>query len=258
VGAIIGPLLAAVFAARFMHVRSVLWIAVVPAVICVLLLVIGVHEPALPAHAAGTRRPLAWHDARALPRSFWPVVGLGGIFALARFSEAFIVLRAQDAGLTLAAIPLVMVVMNVVYAAAAYPAGVLADRAMPDRLLLSGIIVLIASDLALATAAHAALLFTGAALWGLHLALTQGLFSKLVADAAPAPLRGTAFGVFNLVTGVALLVASIVAGAVWESVGPSLTFGIGAAFAAIAAIGLALRRERPSNRTNDSTGAGQM
>jgi MFS family permease len=184
-------------------------------------------------------------DARRLSGRYWLVVLLGAIFTLARFSEAFLLLRAQDVGLALGYVPLVLMAMNVFYAGLAYPAGAMADGASPRTLLLAGLVLLIASDLVLAAAASPLLAFVGAAVWGAHMAFTQGLLSKLVADIAPAELRGTAFGVFNLVGGGALLLASVIAGAIWSALGPSATFLAGAAFAAVAAVGLLGYRPTP-------------
>ena len=247
VGAVVGPALAVMLLSAFAgDIRTVMWFAVAPACITVVLLLVWVPEPerARPAHA---RAPLTRADARHLPRRYWHVVLLGAVFTLARFSEAFLVLRAQDVGLALRYVPMVMIVMNAVYAAAAYPAGAAADRLSARTLLLMGVTLLVAADVALAWAAAPALVFAGAALWGLHMALTQGLLSKLVADTVPADLLGTGFGVFNLVSGVALLLASVVAGALWSAIGPSATFLAGAAFAAIAAAGLlAARPQHPA------------
>jgi MFS family permease len=183
-------------------------------------------------------------DARRLPLRYWLIVALGAVFTLARFSEAFLILRAQDIGLGIGLVPLIMVVMSVVYAAFAYPAGVVADRLSPRMLLVSGLGALIAADLVLAMAASPSVAFIGAAFWGLHMAFTQGLLSKLVADTAPAELRGTAFGIFNLVSGTGLLLASVIAGALWSAFGASATFVAGAAFAAVAALGLLIYRPR--------------
>jgi MFS family permease len=247
-GALIGPLLAVGFMVWLANdIRAVMWVAVVPAFIAVALLMLYVREPARD-HAQnriGTRLALA--DARRLPLRYWLVVLLGAVFTLARFSEAFLVLRAQDVGLGLAYVPLVMIVMNVLYAAAAYPAGAAADRVRPRALLLIGLAVLIAADVLLALAGSPLLVFAGAALWGLHMAFTQGLLSKLVSDTAPADLRGTGFGIFNLVSGGALLAASVIAGTLWSVVGASATFLAGAVFAAVASIGLVvtMRRRKP-------------
>lgn len=239
VGALIGPLLAVALMVWLANdIRTVLWVAVVPAFIAVSLLVVYVREPK-PADAVdATGAPVTFTSARRLPLRYWLVVMLGAVFTLARFSEAFLVLRAHDVGLGLGFVPLVMIVMNVFYAGAAYPAGAAADRISQRTLLLIGLILLVAADFALALAASPPFVFAGAALWGLHMAFTQGLLSKLVADTAPADLRGTGFGIFNLVSGVALLLASVIAGALWNFLGASATFLAGAFFAAIAATGL--------------------
>jgi MFS family permease len=241
VGALLGPLLAVAFMAWFADdMRAVMWVAAPPAVIAVALLARYVREPARAPAEARRRAPLSLAEARRLPLRFWLVVLLGAVFTLARFSDAFLVLRAQDSGLGLAYVPLVMVVMNLCYAAAAYPAGAAADRLSARALLLLGLLLLIAADGVLALAASPPAVLAGAALWGLHMALTQGLLAKLVADTAPAALRGTAFGLFNLVSGAALLSASVIAGQLWARFGAAATFLAGAAFAAAAAVGLLL------------------
>ncbi|MBI5040938.1 MAG: MFS transporter [Gammaproteobacteria bacterium] len=188
------------------------------------------------------KTPLSFADVRRFPSRFWWVVSLGAVFTLARFSEAFLVLRAQDVGLDLGYVPLVLIVMNVFYAGAAYPAGAAADRIDHRTLLLIGLGLLIFADGVLAFATAPLLVFAGAALWGLHMAFTQGLLAKLVADTAPAELRGTAFGLFNLVSGLALLLASVIAGALWQTLGAPATFIAGAVFATAAAIGVFVRR----------------
>jgi MFS family permease len=239
VGALLGPLLAvALMLLLDDDIRAVMWAAVIPAFICVVLLVRYVREPEHPSKAGVVKAPLALRAAKRLPARYWLIVLTGAVFTLARFSEAFLVLRAQDVGLDIGYVPLVMVVMNVFYAGGAYPAGAAADRMQPRTVLLLGILVLIGSDLVLAAAMSPAMAFAGAALWGAHMALTQGLLSKLVADTAPADLRGSAFGLFNLVSGGALLLASVIAGALWDSVGATATFVAGAAFASLAGAGL--------------------
>jgi MFS family permease len=239
IGAFIGPLLAVAFMIWFANdIKAVMWVAVVPAFIAVALLVIYVREPERKHAESAGGTPLTLADARRLPSRYWLVVLLGGVFTLARFSEAFLVLRAQDVGIALGYVPLVMIAMNVAYAAFAYPAGVAADRISSRVLLLLGLALLIVADLVMALAASPLWVLVGSALWGLHMALTQGLLSKLVADTAPAQLRGTAFGLFNLVSGVALLLASVIAGALWSAFGASATFLAGAAFAAATALGL--------------------
>ena len=239
VGAFAGPLLAMVFMAWLANdIKAVLWVAVVPAFIAVALLIALVREPHQVNPRAGPRLPISRVDARRLPRRYWLIVLLGAVFTLARFSEAFLVLRALDVGFSLRYVPAVMVAMNVVYAAAAYPAGALADRFSRRRLLIAGLAILIAADAVLAAAVAPWPVLIGAALWGLHMALTQGLLSALVAEAAPADLRGTAFGIFNLFSGGALLLASVIAGSLWTAIGPSATFAAGAVFASLAAFGL--------------------
>jgi len=223
-------------------IKAVLWVGVAPAFAAVVLLMIAVQEPERTALDSTPRMPFTFRNALGLGRRYWLIVALGADFTLARFSEAFLVLRAQDVGLAVSFVPVVMVVMNVFYAGFAYPAGSTADRFSRRTLLLGGLVVLIVADMVLATAASIGMVLLGAALWGLHMALTQGLFAKLVADAAPVELRGTAFGVFNLLTGVAVLLASVIAGALWSTLGPSATFLAGAAFAAVAALGLLVYR----------------
>ncbi len=204
----------------------------------VAMLITMVREPAHPGSHGRGHPPWRRSEARRLPRSFWLIVLLGVLFTLARFSEAFLILRAHDLGLALAWVPLVLVVMNVVYAAVAWPAGTASDRFGRRRLLLAGLCALIAADLVFAGADAIGAVFSGAALWGLHLGLTQGLLSTLVADTAPEDLRGTAFGLFNFFAGLAVLGASVIAGALWSKFGAAATFYAGAAFAAATAAGL--------------------
>ncbi len=242
-GAFLGPLLAIglmwLTADSF---STVFWVAVIPAVLSLALIVLAVSEPERPAGLRVVRSPLSLMELRRLGRAYWWVVAVAAVFTLARFSEAFLVLRAQSAGLAVMLVPVVLVVMNVVYAASAYPAGVLSDSGDRASVLILGFTVLIAADLALALAPGIAGVLVGVALWGLHMGLTQGLLAALVADTVPAELRGTAFGVFNLVSGLALLAASIVAGALWDAIGPEATFLAGAAFTAIAVAGLLVWR----------------
>jgi MFS family permease len=241
VGAFGGPLAAMVLMALLANnVRAVFAWAVVPAAIAVLLLVVGVEEPPHARAAAKARAPIQWAEVRGMGAGFWGVVALGVVFTLARFSEAFLVLRAQSVGLPIALAPLIMVVMNLVYAAASAPVGALSDRIGRRALLALGLGVLVAADLVLALVPSIPGALAGAALWGLHMGLTQGLFSALVADAAPARLRGTAFGLFNLASGGALLAASAIAGAVWSRYGPAAAFLTGGGFALVTLVGLAL------------------
>ena len=243
VGAFVGPLLAVAFMIWFANdIKAVLWVAVLPAFIAVLLLIVGVREPESLVHAAARKNPLSLNNAKRLRLRYWLVVALGTVFTLARFSEAFLILRAQDVGLAIGYVPVIMIVMNVVYSIFAYPAGAAADRISARTLLLVGLGVLVVADIVLAIAASPGIALLGSAFWGLHMALTQGLLSKLVADTAPADLRGTAFGIFNLVNGGALLLASVIAGSLWSMFGASATFIAGASFAALAAMGLLLYR----------------
>jgi len=243
IGAFIGPVLAVIFMVLLASdIRAVMWLAVLPAFITVVLLVLYVREPEQAGRAV--KIPFTLANAKRLPLGYWLVVLLGAAFTLARFSEAFLVLRAQNVGLALAYVPVVMIVMNVFYAFFAYPAGVAADRISRRMLLIVGLALLIAADLVLAVAESPLPALAGAALWGLHMAFTQGLLSKLIADNAPAELRGTAFGIFNLVSGSALLFASVIAGVLWRAFGPSATFLAGAGFAALAMLGLLVYQTR--------------
>jgi MFS family permease len=241
VGAFLGPVLALGLMAWFANdIRAALWVAVIPAAMAVILLIVAVREPADAAPAAPARSTFG--GATRLGARYWLLVLLGGMFTLARFSEAFLVLRAQDIGLAIGYVPVVMVAMNLIYAVAAFPAGAAADSMSRRGLLLAGLAVLVGADLMLAAASTPWQVIGGAMLWGLHMALTQGLLSKLVADHAPADLRGTAFGIFNLVSGIALVLTSVLAGLLWERIGPAATFIAGAGFAVCTAAGVLLYR----------------
>lgn len=239
-GAVIGPLLALLLMLLLANdIAAAMWAAVVPAFLCVALLLRYVREPERPPAKAeaGVRAPLRPADIRQLRAGYWWVVIIGAVFTLARFSEAFLILRIEDVGVPLGYVPLALVVMNLFYAGCAYPAGRAADRLDARRLLMLSLLLLVLADLLLA-AGGALPAFAGIALWGLHMAFSQGLLAKLVADSAPPALRGTAFGFFNLLSGVALLAASVIAGGLWSRYGPDATFLVGAAFAALAALGL--------------------
>jgi MFS family permease len=241
VGAFLGPLLAIAFMLLWADdIRLVFWVAVLPALLAVAVLVAGVREPPRPA-GAPRRNPIRRENLRRLPPAYWWVVAIGALFTLARFSEAFLVLRAQQGGLALAWVPLVLIVMNIVYALGAYPMGRLADRASHRGLLAAGLVVLLAADALLALDNRGWPLWGGITLWGLHMAMTQGLLATMVAGAAPAELRGTAFGMFNLASGVALLLASVIAGGLWDRLGAPSTFVAGAIFGALALAALARR-----------------
>jgi MFS family permease len=235
VGAFVGPLAAiGLMILTGDNFTLVFWFAVVPAFLSFAVIVFAVREPDRPAELAPVRSPLSRVEIARLGAAFWVVVALAGTFTLARFSEAFLLLRAQSVGLALALVPTVLVVMNVVYALAAWPAGALSDRIGRYAVLAFGFAVLIAADLALALASNVAMVALGAALWGLHMGLTQGILASLIADTAPADLRGTAFGLYNLVTGIATLAASVIAGLLWDAAGPQITFFAGAIFTALA------------------------
>jgi MFS family permease len=242
VGAFLGPLLAMglmlVWANDF---HAVFWVAVIPAFLCVALLVFGVQEPERPAGAARTN-PIRRENLRRLSGAYWWVVGIGAIFTLARFSEAFLVLRAQQGGLPLAWVPLVLIVMNLIYALGAYPFGKLADTLDHRKLLVWGLLLLIGADVLLAWSDRGLFVWAGVVLWGLHMAMTQGLLATMVADTAPADLRGTAYGMFNLVSGLAMLLASALAGLLWDQWGAPYTFAAGALFSLAALLLLGLKR----------------
>ncbi len=243
VGAIAGPLLAVLAMVAFANdFRAAFWVAVVPAALCIALIVFGVHEPDRSDRPAVVAVSLSLREVGRLDRRFWFVTGVAAALTLARFSEAFLVLRGQSVGMNLASVPWVMVAMSVVYALLAFPAGAWADRGNSGRLISLGLLALVASDLVLAHAAAPSGVLAGAALWGVHMALTQGLLSALVAAVAPADLRGTAFGLFSLASGVALLIASALAGWLWDAAGPRYTFYAGALFTVLAWIGLLMRR----------------
>lgn len=246
VGAFAGPLMAVGLMLLFADdIRLVFWVATIPALLSVLLLAAGVREPDGPAGEM-RRNPITRKNLARLSNGYWAVVAVGAVFTLARFSEAFLVLRAQQAGIALAAVPLTMVVMNVVYALSAYPVGRLSDGIGPRVLLAGGLMLLIAADLILASSTRWPVVLAGVAVWGLHMGMTQGLLAAMVAAAAPPDLRGTAFGFFNLTSGVALLLASGVAGLLWDRFGAEATFGLGALFAASALLLLwPLRRYHP-------------
>jgi len=242
-GPLLGVLLMLLWAGDF---RTVFWYAAIPAVIAVLLLVFGVEEPRAGSIQRRPASPIQWKTLSELGRAYWFVVLAGGVFTLARFSEAFLILRAQQQGLPDTYAPLVMVVMNVVYALVAYPMGRLADRVSHMTLLGTGLVALIVADLVLAQAQGLAAVALGVVFWGLHMGMTQGLLAAMVADTAPAHLRGTAFGFFSLASGVAMLIASILAGLLWDTLGSAVTFYAGAVFSMTALIMLVLGSRRPS------------
>jgi MFS family permease len=247
VGATIGPALAIGLMYLFNdNIRTVLWFAVIPAVLAVTVLMLGVEEPA---HLESKpKAPLSLADIRELGSAYWLVIVAGAVFTLARFSESFLVIRAKDSGLPIAWSPAVIAAMSLVFALSAYPAGRLQDKIGARPLLLLGLAVLIAADLFLAFGSSLLGIFAGIGLWGLHMGLTQGVLAALIAATAPMRLRGTAFGLFGLVTGVAALIASVLAGLLWDQIGPDATFLAGAAFAAAAFIAFLAARRGPTSR----------
>jgi MFS family permease len=245
VGAFLGPLIAIILLwLTTENFTFVFWIAVIPAFAAFGLIAFAVREPERPTGLRTVKAPLSRAELGRLGDAYWLVVAVAAVFTLARFSEAFLILRALSVDLPVFLAPAVMVVMNVVYATAAYPAGILSDRVDRVTVLIVGLVFLIGADLVLGLLGNIAGVGVGVVLWGLHMGFTQGLLSTLVADAAPAELRGTAFGVFNLITGVVLLAASVIAGGLWDVAGPAGTFLAGAAFAALALVGLLLIRGR--------------
>jgi len=243
VGAFMGPLLAVVLMLLWQDdFRAVFWVAVIPGVLAVLVLLLGVREPTVSRNEKRSN-PISRANLQRLPAGYWYVVAVGAVFTLARFSEAFLLLRAQQGGIAIALTPLVMVAMNLVYAASAYPFGKLSDRIEAKNLLGWGLLMLIAADLTLASSSDWPVVLVGVVLRGMHMGITQGLLAKLVADTAPTDLRGTAFGFFNLVSGIAMLLASIVAGLLWDSAGASATFIAGAAFSLLAWLMLVFSRD---------------
>lgn len=241
VGAFLGPLLAMGLMLLWANdFRAVFWVAIIPGAAAVALLFFGVQEPERPpGHVAVN--PIRRENLRRLSGAYWWVVAIGAVFTLARFSEAFLILRAQQGGLPIAFTPLVLIGMNVVYALSAYPFGRLSDRMSHDRLLALGLVLLIGADALLAWSNHWTWVWAGITLWGLHMGITQGLLARMVADTAPADLRGTAYGFFNLVSGVAMLCASVLAGLLWDSFGAAQTFIAGAVFSTLALVAIVFR-----------------
>jgi MFS family permease len=249
IGAFVGPLLAiALMWWTADNFKAVFWFAVIPAFLALALIVFAVREPARSPTLRAIRNPISPGEIKNLGAAYWWVVAVASVFTLARFSEAFLVLRAQNVGLPIMLVPIVLVAMNVFYAAAAYPAGVLSDRVSRTSVLAGGILLLIAADIALALLPSVAGVALGVVLWGLHMGLTQGLLAALVADTAPAELRGTAYGFFNLLGGLAMLAASIIAGALWDVTGPQGTFLASAGFALVGLAGLLMVRRKISNQ----------
>lgn len=238
-GAFLGPALAiGLMWLTSDNIPLVFWVAVLPGFAAFALILFAVHDAPGSAGKTRVRSPLSRAELARLPSLYWWIVGVSAVFTLARFSEAFLVLRAQELGLALMLIPLVLVLLNAVYSFSSYLIGALADRFNRGTLLALGMIVLVLSELVLALVDGMTGLVLGVVLWGLHMGMTQGLLATLVADVAPESLRGTAFGVFNLASGLALLAASIVAGGLWDAFGSRATFLAGAGFAGLALLTL--------------------
>lgn len=238
IGAFLGPLLAVALMFLWNNdFQSIFWVAAIPAVLSIALLGFGLKEPRTAVVQKRTN-PLRRENLKKLSAAYWWVVAIGSIFTLARFSEAFLVLRAQQMAIPLFAIPLVMVAMNLVYSLTAYPFGKLSDSMSHSRMLQWGLLVLIAADIVLALSSHWSTLLAGVALWGIHMGMTQGLLAAMVAHTAPPELRGTAFGMFNLMSGIALLLASAGAGVLWEVLGAASTFYAGAIICVVTLVGM--------------------
>ncbi len=252
VGAFAGPSLAlALMILWHNNFRAVFWVAVIPAAIAMVLLLLGVKEAKRPTSTSSAKK-FQRNSLRGFSQNYWWLVGLGGVFTLARFSEAFLVLRGQQSGLPVAFAPVVLIVMNLVYATSAYPIGKLADNFSRPKLLIGGLLALLTADLILMFSSGWILFLVGVAVWGLHLGLTQGVLAAMIADSSPAHLRGSAFGFFNLVSGLALLIASVLAGWLWDRFGAPWTFGVGAGFCVLVMILLGAR----SSMSVDSSRAG--
>lgn len=234
VGAFLGPLLAVLLLFLYQgDIELVLWVAVVPALLAVLLIVIGIEEPKARLRSKPARSPLSFKILNEFSGRYRWVVALGALFTMARFSEAFLVLRAAQIGLAVTWIPLAMVLMSLAYAVSAYPAGLWSDRVEKRGLLALAMAFLVLADLILATAETLPMLFVGLVLWGLHMGFSQGILAAMVADTTPAHWKGTAYGFFNFVSGVFMLLASVLAGWLWDRYGAEFTFYCGALFASL-------------------------
>jgi MFS family permease len=244
-GSVLGPILAVLLMLFFSGgIRAAMWVAVIPAVLSVVVLALLIREPEQ--KRTTKREPLDWSKAKQLPARYWLIVAIGAIFTAARFSDSFLVLRARDIGLSASYAPAIIIILSCVCAAGSYPAGAASDRMGPRALLLTGLCFLVGADLVMGLGHSMPLIFAGGALWGFHLALTQGVFAKIVADNVPRDLRGTGFGIFDLARGVGFVIANVVAGWWWKTSGPPATFFSAAAFATVAGIGLSAVTRRRS------------
>ena len=242
VGALLAPVVAIGLMAWFAsNIRMVFWVAVIPAFFSFLLAWLALREPEQ--HLAPSKRSPLFVGFKQLDRETKRLLAVGFLFALARFSEAFLILKGIEIGLSEAMSPLTLALFNLVYVALAYPAGALSDRMSPRSILMVGLAVLVGGNLVLAQTGSFAGLVLGVGLWGAHMALTQGIFSRMIADSAPEELRATSFGAFWFVSGIAALLASLGAGWIWDREGSSATFITSAAVAAAALAMLSLLRE---------------
>jgi len=241
-GALLAPLVAiGLMAWLASDIRAVFWIAVIPAGLSFLLAWLALREPEQ--HLAPPKKSPFFAGFRRLNDDTKRLLKVGFLFTLARFSEAFLILKGIDIGLSEAMSPLTLAIFNLAYVALAYPAGILSDRMSPRSILMVGMAVLIAGNLVLAETSGFAGLVIGTALWGAHMALTQGIFARMIADSAPEELRATSFGAFWFVTGIAALLASLGAGWLWDRHGSSATFLTSAAIAAAALAMLSLLQD---------------
>jgi MFS family permease len=248
IGAILGPIIALILMEFLLgNIRAVLWLAVIPALIAVVIMAVGVKEPEQKREGSA-RPPFHFRDIKLIGSSYWQLIAIAGMLSMARFSEAFLILKAQAIGLPVALAPMVLVIMNIVYALTAYPVGHISDRMDRKSMLLIGGAFLIAADIVLGFASEVWMLAAGVALWGLHLGFSQGLLAAMVADTAPAHMRGTAYGVYNFTCGMALLAASVIAGRLWDTVGPAAAFFTGAIFMLVAMAGLLFIRGKGEKR----------
>ena len=250
VGSVLGPALAIALMVLFRNdIPRVMWYALLPAVLCFALIVIAVREPVHENAEHRLRSPIHPRELRRFSGAYWWVVVLGAVFSLSRFSEAFLILRGQQSGLSLTWAPLVMVVMSASYAVSAYPAGKRSDRTPRTTMLGISLVPLILAHIVLARTETVVALLVGVALWGLHMGFSQGTLSALVADATPRNLKGTAFGVFNLVCGVAMIPSNWLAGWLWQAHGAQTAFYVGAALATATLVLLVLTRHRSRPQT---------
>lgn len=251
IGAILGPIAAIFLMLVFSNdVRLVLWFAVIPAIAAMLIIVFKVKEPKKEEKEHDFKIPINFSIIKNFSKQFWFVVILGAMFMLARFSEAFLILKASEVGFEAAWVPLVMVVMALTYTIFAYPIGKLSDRIKREYMLIVGLIILILADFTLANAKSYILVLIGTAIWGIHMGFTQGVLATLIADYSPKEYNGTAFGIFNFVSGISMLIASIIAGVVWQEFGSYMTFYAGGIFGLISLVMVYINIKMKNNLQN--------